>query len=191
MSAVDGPFAETNEQLGGFVFIEARDLNKAIQVAGSLPVAAVGNIKVARTRPRPDRAGRETSALRRARDSPGATPELIDSIYRADSRLVLATLIRLLGDFDLAEEAVPDAFLRRPINGPETACRVTPARGSSPPGGSRRSTDSAGEQGSMRPSASSPCSSISRRRIQPRSSGGRRRRCPAVDLHLLPPGAVT
>ena len=43
--------------------------------------------------------------------APGATPELIDSIYRADSRIVLATLIRLLGDFDLAEEAVQDAFL--------------------------------------------------------------------------------
>ena len=43
--------------------------------------------------------------------APRATPELIDSIYRADSRIVLATLIRLLGDFDLAEEAVQDAFL--------------------------------------------------------------------------------
>ncbi len=43
--------------------------------------------------------------------APGATPELIDSIYRADSRIVLATLIRFLGDFDLAEEAVQDAFL--------------------------------------------------------------------------------
>jgi hypothetical protein len=46
MSAVDGPFAETTEQLGGFVFIEARDLNEAIQVAGGLPVAAVGTIEV-------------------------------------------------------------------------------------------------------------------------------------------------
>ena len=40
-----------------------------------------------------------------------ATSELIDSIYRAESRIVLATLIRLLGDFDLAEEGVQDAFL--------------------------------------------------------------------------------
>lgn len=35
----------------------------------------------------------------------------IDAIYRADSRRVLATLIRLLGDFDLAEEALHDAFV--------------------------------------------------------------------------------
>jgi RNA polymerase sigma-70 factor, ECF subfamily len=36
--------------------------------------------------------------------------ETIDQIYRTESRRVLATLIRLLGDFDLAEEALHDAF---------------------------------------------------------------------------------
>jgi RNA polymerase sigma-70 factor, ECF subfamily len=36
--------------------------------------------------------------------------ERIDAIYRSDSRRVLATLIRLLGDFDRAEEAMHDAF---------------------------------------------------------------------------------
>lgn len=36
--------------------------------------------------------------------------EQVDSIYRSESRLVFATLIRLLGDFDLAEEAVQTAF---------------------------------------------------------------------------------
>src|SRR5215472_6028586 len=34
----------------------------------------------------------------------------VDAVYRAESRRVLATLIRLLGDFDLAEEAMHDAF---------------------------------------------------------------------------------
>jgi RNA polymerase sigma-70 factor (ECF subfamily) len=34
----------------------------------------------------------------------------VDAVYRADSRRVLATLIRLLGDFDLAEEALHEAF---------------------------------------------------------------------------------
>jgi RNA polymerase sigma-70 factor, ECF subfamily len=37
--------------------------------------------------------------------------ERVDEIYRTDSRRVLATLIRLLGDFDLAEEAMHDAFI--------------------------------------------------------------------------------
>src|SRR5829696_5765975 len=36
--------------------------------------------------------------------------ELVDAIYRDESRRVFATLIRLLGDFDLAEEAMHDAF---------------------------------------------------------------------------------
>jgi RNA polymerase sigma-70 factor (ECF subfamily) len=36
--------------------------------------------------------------------------ESLDSIYQAESRRILATLIRLLGDFDLAEDALHDAF---------------------------------------------------------------------------------
>jgi len=36
--------------------------------------------------------------------------ELVDNVYRSESRQVLATLIRLLGDFDAAEEAMHDAF---------------------------------------------------------------------------------
>jgi RNA polymerase sigma-70 factor (ECF subfamily) len=36
--------------------------------------------------------------------------ELLDALYTSESRRVLATLIRLLGDFDLAEEALHDAF---------------------------------------------------------------------------------
>jgi RNA polymerase sigma-70 factor (ECF subfamily) len=47
--------------------------------------------------------------------------ERIDQVYRSDSRRVLATLIRLLGDFDLAEEAMQDAFVaavdRWPVEG--------------------------------------------------------------------------
>jgi hypothetical protein len=46
LSATDGPFAETNEQLGGFVFVEARDLNEAIQIAGRIPSARIGSIEV-------------------------------------------------------------------------------------------------------------------------------------------------
>src|SRR5215831_21107577 len=36
--------------------------------------------------------------------------ETVETVYRAESRRVLATLIRLLGDFDLAEEALHEAF---------------------------------------------------------------------------------
>ena len=43
-------------------------------------------------------------------DSTGRVREKADEIYRTESRRVFATLIRLLGDFDLAEEALHDAF---------------------------------------------------------------------------------
>src|SRR6202042_2267494 len=36
--------------------------------------------------------------------------EVLDSLYRVDSGRIRATLIRLLGDFDLAEEAMHEAF---------------------------------------------------------------------------------
>jgi RNA polymerase sigma-70 factor (ECF subfamily) len=42
--------------------------------------------------------------------SPSEIREKIDSVYRAESGRILATLIRLLGDFDLAEDAMHDAF---------------------------------------------------------------------------------
>ena len=35
---------------------------------------------------------------------------MVDAVYRSESRCVFATLIRLLGDFDIAEEALHDAF---------------------------------------------------------------------------------
>jgi RNA polymerase sigma-70 factor (ECF subfamily) len=38
------------------------------------------------------------------------TSEVIDNLFRSESRRILATLVRLLGDFDLAEEALQDAF---------------------------------------------------------------------------------
>lgn len=46
MSATDGPFAETKEQLVGFYLIEARDLNEAMQVAGRIPSAPYATIEV-------------------------------------------------------------------------------------------------------------------------------------------------
>jgi len=41
---------------------------------------------------------------------PEQARDAVDAVYRSDSRSVLATLIRLLGDFDVAEEALHDAF---------------------------------------------------------------------------------
>ena len=46
VSVTDGPFAETNEHIGGFLLIEAQDLNEAIQLAAKVPVIRFGGIEV-------------------------------------------------------------------------------------------------------------------------------------------------
>ena len=46
VTATDGPFAETKEQLGGYYLIKAADLNDAIQVAARIPGARYGSIEV-------------------------------------------------------------------------------------------------------------------------------------------------
>jgi RNA polymerase sigma-70 factor (ECF subfamily) len=51
----------------------------------------------------------------------------VDAIYRSDSRRVLATLIRLLGDFDLAEEALHDAFAAAVERWPEDGVPRNPS----------------------------------------------------------------
>jgi hypothetical protein len=72
------------------------------------------------------------------------------------SRRVLATLIRLLGDFDLAEEALHDAFAPRSSSGRGTACRPTRAPGWSRPGASRPSTRCGGAPASTRSTNAGP-----------------------------------
>ena len=52
--------------------------------------------------------------------------EAIEHIYRTHSRRVLATLIRLLGDFDLAEEALHDAFVVAMERWPEDGVPASP-----------------------------------------------------------------
>lgn len=45
-SVIDGPFAETREQLGGFFMIHAKDLDEAISVAGRIPAARKGTVEI-------------------------------------------------------------------------------------------------------------------------------------------------
>src|SRR3981189_300691 len=51
---------------------------------------------------------------------------VVDGVYRAESRRVLATLIRLLGDFDVAEEALHDAFIAAVEQWPEQGVPANP-----------------------------------------------------------------
>jgi hypothetical protein len=45
-TTTDGPFAETKEQLGGFLMLDVRDLNDAIRVAAHFPAARIGSVEV-------------------------------------------------------------------------------------------------------------------------------------------------
>ncbi len=103
--ATDGPFAETKEQLGGYYIVECANLDEA------------------------HRGRREDPVARRRRVDRGQAPhrhvseaaEVVDRLFRHESGRVVATLIRVLGDFDLAEEAVQEAFAialdRWPVDG--------------------------------------------------------------------------
>jgi hypothetical protein len=42
----DGPFAETKEQLLGFVMVEATDLDEALAIAEGIPLAELGTVEV-------------------------------------------------------------------------------------------------------------------------------------------------
>jgi hypothetical protein len=45
-SVVDGPFAETKEQIGGYFMIEAADFDEAVKIAAAWPSARIGRIEV-------------------------------------------------------------------------------------------------------------------------------------------------
>ena len=45
-SVLDGPFAETKEQLGGYYLVEAKDVEEALALAARIPSARWGSIEV-------------------------------------------------------------------------------------------------------------------------------------------------
>jgi hypothetical protein len=49
----DGPFAETKEQLGGFLLIEAKDLDEAVRIAAGFPASRNGSVEVRPILPTP------------------------------------------------------------------------------------------------------------------------------------------
>ena len=44
VATTDGPYAETKEQLGGFLVLEARDMNHAIQLVSQIPALKYGTL---------------------------------------------------------------------------------------------------------------------------------------------------
>ena len=116
--------------------------------------------------------------------------EMVDSVYRTDSRRVFATLIRLLGDFDLAEEALHDAFAaavdqwpREGVPANPRAWLVSAGRFKAIDAMRRRARFDAslGELAERLDTGAAIRCGTDRR--------GGRGRPPAADLHLLPSGA--
>ena len=167
----DGPFAETKEQLGGFYLLDCKDLDEAIAYAAKIPGAQSGCVEV-----RPGQGLRVVA--------PGAA---IDRLFRHESGRAVASLIRVLGDFDLAEEAVQEAWVvaleRWPRDGvPRNpgAWITTTAR--------NRAIDRLRRARVLEEKRAQLAALRGARR---RRGGARRlpRRPPAADVHLLPPGA--
>ena len=93
----DGPFAETKEQIGGYYLVDCKDLDEAIEVAAKIPAA----------RDRHDRSEADLGDV--TPDDESAAAEA----FRQEWGRVVATLIRVTGDWDIAEEAAQDAFAWR------------------------------------------------------------------------------
>ena len=127
----DGPFAETKETLGGFYLVEAADLDEAIAYAAMIPGAKARlhrgppglGLRDHRRRAGGHGIGRELTPGTIAAPLTGsdAAHEIVDRLFREEQGRAVATLIRVTGDFDLAEEAVQDAFI--------SALETWPSRG--------------------------------------------------------------
>ena len=115
----DGPYAETKEQLGGFYLLDCENLDDAIAWARKIPMPGRQGRGASRHGLRGPRLRGTLAGSRGA--AVGTPDEAVDRLFREESGRAVAALIRVLGDFDLAEEAVQDAFL--------VALEVWPARG--------------------------------------------------------------
>ena len=119
----DGPFAVTKEVLAGYYVLECADLDEALKQAARMPMARWGTIEVrpvmSRRRVVEHGAPGRRRGVGRGREKPGvsggvepadAVSAAIARAFRDERAIVLATLIRQAGDFQLAEDAVQDAF---------------------------------------------------------------------------------
>ncbi len=96
----DGPFAETREQLGGYYLIEARTSTRRL----------ASRRAYRRQNSAPSRFDRSWSTAELlAEPLPRVSDNDLDRVFRDEAGRVLATLIRLVGDFESAEEALQDA----------------------------------------------------------------------------------
>ena len=98
---VDGPFAVTKEDPGGILPVGLPESRRGARRGGP---AADGRVRLGRGASRRD--GRRFADRRQM-----TATEALDRAFRDDRAAVLATVIRYVGDFQIAEDAVQDAFV--------------------------------------------------------------------------------
>ena len=119
--------------------------------------------------------------------------DTVDAVYRSESRRILATLIRLLGDFDLAEEALHDAFTAAMEQWPRDGVPANP-RTWLVSAGRFKAIDRMRRRARFDASLGELAErlELEARRVagaRRRGRRGGRRRSAAAGLHLLPSGA--
>ena len=107
-----------------------------------------------------------------SRDPPRPTgrsspPAHLERIFREESGRVVATLVRLFGDIDIAEEMVQEAFVVASERWPATGLPPNPAAGSPPPPATAPSTVCAVRHPAMTATPKPRCSTNERRRPEP------------------------
>ena len=175
----DGPFAETKEQLGGFWIIEAARPRRRARLGRQ----GLGRLHgPGRGPPVPGRARGLSRTVPRRRHAAD-----LERIFREESGRVVATLVRLFGDIDIAEEMVQEAFLVASERWPETGLPPNPG-GWITTTARNRAIDRLRREASRHDRHAQAALLHETRRAA--RTGGRRERRPAPPhLHLLPPGA--
>ena len=102
---VDGPFAETKEWMSGYLHPRVRPPRPGVGGGGH---GAVGQVRLGRGASRGGDVDLEPSG---APGPGGPVDDALEAVYRTDRGRVLARLIAVVKDFDLAEDAVQDAFV--------------------------------------------------------------------------------
>ena len=116
--------------------------------------------------------------------------QMLAEVYQTQSRRVFATLVRLLGDFDLAEEALHDAFASAAEQWPRSGVPANP-RAWLVSAGRFKAIDTIRRRARFDASLHEICRTRSVHwpaRFSQRRCRGDRGRPAAADLHLLPPG---
>ena len=129
----DGPFAETKEQLAGYYILDCRRSRRGDRL-GRENSDRVQRRRGLRRNP-PDR--RPAAALRRPARVDVSCPADIraaaETVFRREHGRIIASLIRLCGSFDRAEEAMQEGFAAALANWPAAASRPIRPPGSRPP----------------------------------------------------------